>query len=142
MSAVEAPVYEKSCNTGNAPDLQPPGLLGQFCHRDGGDFTLHFTLHARLVLMGSMLQGKADYRDTCRGVSKFGDFRHLTSQHQPVVIHLGCGSFRNRCVFLVQDRLGLLFLHHGGRRGNGFLHGDSQMTQHGIVELERILEFG
>src|SRR6476661_6560998 len=41
-----------------------------------------------------------------------------------------------------RQRSRFLFLHHRRRRDGGFAHGDDQVTEDRVVELERVLELG
>src|SRR5512135_1665586 len=67
--------------------------------------------------------------------------RFAPSKRRSVGAHLGRTRLgRVRLAAALHQRLRLLLLHHRRGRGYGLGHPDDQMAQHGVAELERMLE--
>ena len=85
------------------------------------------------------------YSDSGWGVAQNASFDDLAANDSLVTVQFITGLCCQRSLFgVLRGRSGwprLLFAHHGRGRCDRPVHFNRQMTQYGIVELERMIQF-
>ena len=124
--------YERRCGLVIAP--APPPL-----------FRIPLARYTCFDLTRGMTDLEFGYRDSGWSVAQTANFDDLAANDSLVAVQFITGLCCQRSLFgVLRGRSGgpwLLLAHHGRRRCDRPVHFDRQMTQYGIVELERMIQF-